>query len=217
VELTRADRLQVGKLAAEEGKLATMAEQAMEIIIEDGTSVVFPEVVGQLRDDLAKVAEFAAAKDPFGIELLGNRLKAVRGWLNRNADAEFMRRPTSRAEDVPYEPQMGQHVILVAVRERNLKDLYELHRSRTGEELDPSTVKEPQHVNWAVITGEDETGPITITVHRFRGLYEKYKDQIWEMSPDKQLMLVRGLKRREYRRALYAEELWILDPETLKG
>ena len=166
---------------------------------------------------MEKVSAFCASEDPFGIELLANRLKAVRGWLNRHAEPSGLRRPTSRAEDVPYEPEMGQHVILVAVRERNLKDLYELHRSRTGQELDPSTVKEPQHVNWAVITGEDETGPITITVHRFRGLYERYKDTIWEMNPDKQLLLVRGFKRKEYRRALYVEELWVLDPETLKG
>lgn len=166
---------------------------------------------------MAKVEEFVAQEDPFNIQLLGNRLRSVRGWLRRNAEAEMMRIPTSRSEDVPYEAIMGQHTILVAVRERNLKDLYELHRSRTGEELDSSTVKEPQHINWAVITGEDETGPITITVHRFRGLYEKYKDTIWEMDPKKHLLLVRGLKRREYRRALYAEEIWVLDPDTLKG
>lgn len=166
---------------------------------------------------MEKVEAFVGQEDPFGIKLLANRLKAVRGWLNRNGEGSMMRRPTSRAEDVPYEPQAGEHVVLLAVRERNLKDLYELHRSRTGEELDPSTVKEPQHVNWAVITGEDETGPVTVTVHRFRGLYERYKDKIWEMNPKQHLLLVRGLKRREYRRALYAEQLWVIDPDKLKG
>lgn len=166
---------------------------------------------------MKKVEAFCAQEDPFDIQLLGRRLGAVRGWLNRNAEPAMMRRPTSRAEDVPYEPRMGEHVILVAVRERNLKDLYELHRSRTGEELDPATVKEPEYVNWAVITGEDETGPITITVHRFRGLYEKYKDAIWELDQKRHLLLVRGLKRKEYRRALYAEQLWVLDPDELKG
>lgn len=166
---------------------------------------------------MLKVEDFVNEEDPFGIDLLANRLKKVRGWLARNADGNAMRQPTSRAEDVPYEPQHGQHVILVAVRDRNLKDLYELHRSRTGEELDPSTVKEPEFVNWSVILGEDETGPITITVHRYRGLYERYKHMIWELDPKRHLLLVRGLKRREYRRAIYAEELWVLDPDKLKG
>jgi hypothetical protein len=105
----------------------------------------------------------------------------------------------------------------VAVRERNLKDLYELHRSRTGDELDPSTVKEPQYVNWTVILGEDETGPLTITVHRYGGLYERYKNLIWELDPKSHLLLVRGFKRREYRRAIYATELWVLDPNELRG
>lgn len=166
---------------------------------------------------MEKVRAFCQLEDPFEINLLAKKLGTARGWLIRNADSEGMRRPTSRAEDVPYEPQPGEHVVLVAVRERNLKDLYELHRSRTGEELDPSAVKEPQYVNWTVILGEDETGPLTITVHRFGGLYERYKNKIWELEPKRHLLLVRGFKRREYRRAIYATELWVLDTENLKG
>lgn len=187
-------------------------------MLKDGAGWnAYTAVKGIGPSTMDKVTAFCKQEDPFEINLLSRKLGRVRGWLNRNAEAEGMRRPTSRAEDVPYEPQLGQHVLLVAVRDRNLKDLYELHRSRTGEELDPSTVKEPEYVNWAVILGEDETGPITITVHRFRGLYEKYKDAIWELNPKKHLLLVRGLKRREYRRAIYVEELWVLDPEQLKG
>lgn len=166
---------------------------------------------------MEKVRAFCEQEDPFEIKLLARKLGKARGWLVRNADAEGMRRPTSRAEDVPYEPQAGEHVVCVAVRERNLKDLYELHRSRTGEELDPSTVKEPEYVNWTVILGEDETGPLTITVHRFGGLYERYKNLIWELDPKRHLLVVRGFKRREYRRAIYATQLWVLDPDELKG
>lgn len=166
---------------------------------------------------MEKVRAFCELEDPFEIKLLAKKLGRARGWLNRHAEPESMRRPTSRAEDVPYEPTRGEHVVLVAVRDRNLKDLYELHRSRTGEELDPATVREPEFVNWSVILGEDETGPLTITVHRYGGLYEKYKDKIWELDPKRHLLLVRGFKRREYRRAIYATELWVLDPDTLKG
>lgn len=162
------------------------------------------------------VAAFVAQEDPFGIQLMGKKLKAARDWLWRNGDARLLPFPRSQSDDVPYEAKPGQHIWLGVVRERNLKDLYELHRSRTGEELDPSTVKEPQFINWCVVTGEDETGPLTITVHRFRGLYEKYKDRLWELDPKRHLLLVRGLKRREYRRALYAEELWVIDSETME-
>lgn len=60
-ELKRSDRLSLGKVAAEEGALAEAAQQALEIIIDDGTSVVFPDVVEQLRDDLSNVQKLLAS------------------------------------------------------------------------------------------------------------------------------------------------------------
>jgi hypothetical protein len=103
------------------------------------------------------------------------------------------------------------------VRDRNLKDLYELHRSRTGEELDPATVKDPQWVNWMVVTGEDETGPLVITCHRYGGFYERVKEKLWNMDVKNQLLLVVGHKRSEYRRAIYASQVYVIDPATLAG
>lgn len=170
----------------------------------------YTAVTGIGPGTVAKAEDFALSDDPFGLQLLATQLSQARRWLNRHADAEMMRAPTSRSEDVPYEPRPGEHVWVGAVRERNLKDLYELHRSRTGEELDPRSVKEPEYVNWCVLLGEDETGPLTLTVHRYRGRYEKYKDLIWSIDPKKHLLLVRGYKRKEYRRALYVEEMWVL-------
>ncbi len=55
-ELRRVDRIMLAKLAEEELALAESAQQALEIIIEDGTSVVFPRVVAHLRDDLESAA-----------------------------------------------------------------------------------------------------------------------------------------------------------------
>jgi DNA polymerase-3 subunit alpha len=165
---------------------------------------------------MAKVVEFVAQEDPFGIDLLSKTLTAMRDRLWREGDSYGVPFPRSKSEDVPYEPKKGEHVWLGTVKERNLKDLYELHRSRTGEELDPAKVTEPNHINWCVVTGEDETGPLTITVHRFRGLYEKYKDRLWGLDPKRHLLLVRGYKKSEYRRALYAEQVWVIDPETME-
>ena len=159
---------------------------------------------------LAKLEDFCAQRDPFGIHTMRETLTRMRGWLWDHADRVGMPIPTSKSEDVPYDPTRGEHVWVGYVRLRNLKDIYELHRSRTGEELDPAKVKEPQYVNYVVITGEDETGPLVITVHRYGGFYEKYKDMIWDMNPDTDLLLVRGYKRNEYRRAIYASELHVI-------
>jgi len=56
-ELARPDRLAVQKLGADERTIAELAQQAYDIIYEDGTSVVFPEIVAQLRDDLVAVGQ----------------------------------------------------------------------------------------------------------------------------------------------------------------
>jgi len=55
--LRRADRLALKKLAQEERELAEMAQHALDLLTEDGTSIVFPAVVADLRDNLQTVAE----------------------------------------------------------------------------------------------------------------------------------------------------------------
>ncbi len=173
----------------------------------------FTAVKGIGPKTMETVAAFCAQGDPFGIHTLSRSLKRMRSWISDHGEREGLPYPSSRSEDVPYEALKGEHVWIGRVVHRNLKDIYELHRSRTGEELDPKTVREPQYVNYAVITGEDETGPLVITVHRYGGLYEKYKEDIWDLDPEKDLLLVRGYKRQEYRRAIYAQELYVLTVE----
>jgi hypothetical protein len=56
-ELKRTDRLALGKVAVEEGMLAESAQQTLDIILDDGTSVVFPDVVAQVRDDMLTVKQ----------------------------------------------------------------------------------------------------------------------------------------------------------------
>lgn len=158
-----------------------------------------------------RIEAFCADEDPFGIYRMTKTLARVRLWLKNHADDAGLFMAPHRSQDVPYEAKRGEYFWVGVVRDRNLKDIYELHRSRTGEELDPATVREPEYVNYAVILGEDETGPLTITVHRYGGLYEKYKDLIWGMAPDRDLLLVRGYKRAEYRRAIYATEMHVLN------
>ena len=55
--LARADRLKLRKLVAEEKALAEEAFQTIDILVEDGTSVVFPRVVTNLQADFARIAE----------------------------------------------------------------------------------------------------------------------------------------------------------------
>jgi hypothetical protein len=165
---------------------------------------------------MTKVEEFCSDPDPFGVYRLKVALGRVRRWLwHEGEDLMGIPFPRHKSEDVPYENKRGEYTWCGYVTDRNLKDIYELHRSRTGEELDPATVKEPQHVNYVVLTGEDETGPLVITVHRWGGMYERFKDLIWNMDIKRDVLVVQGYKRNEYRRAIYANELWVVNPEDL--
>ncbi|MGV3607600.1 MAG: hypothetical protein ACO1RA_14430 [Planctomycetaceae bacterium] len=49
-------------LTRDERQLAESAQQAVDILLEDGTSIVFPDVVEQLRDDLLTVAKLLDSK-----------------------------------------------------------------------------------------------------------------------------------------------------------
>lgn len=166
----------------------------------------------------AKIKSFKEMEedpDPFNVYRLKVALKKVRRALWDYEDLLGIPYPKHRSEDVPYENRRGEYTWCGYVIDRNLKDIYELHRSRTGEELDPASVKEPQYVNYVVLTGEDETGPLVITVHRWGGLYERYKKLIWDMDVKRDVLVVQGYKRNEYRRAIYATELWVVNPEEL--
>ncbi len=55
--LRRSDRLALAKLAAEENALAEMSQEAYDLLVEDGTSVVFPRIVEDLKTDLQQCAD----------------------------------------------------------------------------------------------------------------------------------------------------------------
>jgi len=55
-ELKRADRLTLRRLTQEERDLAELAQQALALIEADGTSVSFPVVVANMKDNLMQIA-----------------------------------------------------------------------------------------------------------------------------------------------------------------
>jgi hypothetical protein len=55
-ELGRADRITLRRLVQEEQELSGMAAHALQLIEEDGTSVSFPVVVANMRDNLDQIA-----------------------------------------------------------------------------------------------------------------------------------------------------------------
>lgn len=62
-ELRRADRITLRRLSQEEQSLAGMAQQALVLIEEDGTSVSFPVVVADMRENLKQTAVLLEGHD----------------------------------------------------------------------------------------------------------------------------------------------------------
>jgi DNA polymerase-3 subunit alpha len=169
---------------------------------------------------VAALENFSLLEDPFELNVLSEHLTPVRKLLQRGVfvevDYQFhpirLPTPTHLAAEVPYD-KTDKHVEVVwagVIRDRNPKDLFELHHSRTGEVLDPKTVKDPHLAEWVVMTGEDETDVVVITIDRWR--YPEMKEQAWDITLDKDVVLVRGLKKSyQARRAIYVTDLWVLE------
>ena len=65
-EWKRAEKLNCAKLGQEEKFIGTLADVALQIIKEDGTTIVFPRIVERLRDDLYAVSERLKAEQTDG-------------------------------------------------------------------------------------------------------------------------------------------------------
>jgi DNA polymerase-3 subunit alpha len=158
---------------------------------------------------IENIKQFVSSDDPFGIERLPTMIREVSaelpGW--------GLPMPTHRGIDVPYDKSLDIEVCYMGiVVKRNLRDIFESHRAKTGDELDPETVKEPDKRELVVLTMYDGTEVITARVTRWK--YEAMKAAVWSISPEKDLVLIRGTKPGwRTAREIYINEMWVIDPE----
>lgn len=169
------------------------------------------------------IEDFVSDPDPFGLLKLTREIYAWRDQLEDGISVEdgpfFERLPTPShtAADVPYEktPTNIPVTFLAVVRERNLKDLFEVHFSRTGQVLAESAVNSPHKAEWVVMDCEDHTDRCIVTASRFK--YAGLKEDIWGITLEKDVILCRGVKlASQARRAIYVDKIWnltLLDKE----
>lgn len=170
------------------------------------------------------IQEFFYDEDPFALSALTRRLADAVAFIDKGftvetaqGDVARLPLPTHKSVEIPYErtDRNVEVVWLGVIKDRNLKDLFEAHFSRTGEQLDPSKTKDPHLNEWVVMLGEDDTDILTITIDRWR--YQRWKEMVWEITPEEDLVLVRGIKRKaQSRRAVYVTEMWVLSFEDDK-
>jgi hypothetical protein len=78
--------------------------------------------------------------------------------------------------------------------------------------LDPTTVKAPEKREWVVMKCEDEDEITYVTFDRYN--YPKWKDQVWGITPKKDVILVRGVKRGFLnKRDVLVKEMWVIEED----
>lgn len=159
-----------------------------------------------------KIAEWCSQDDPFEIFKLSRSVQKIDHMI-RNKDLKGIPWLTHRSIDVPYSRE-GRNTTVIwcgVIIKKNLKELFELHYSRTGEELDRSKVKDPDLNEWVVMWGDDGTDVLTITCNRWK--YPKMREQIWAIKPD-DLVVISGYKQGfQSRRAIVVSDMWVISDE----
>lgn len=162
---------------------------------------------------LEMMQEFVQKDDPFDVHRLSRVLGSVREALDEG-EIQGLPAPTHTAFDIPYEATTEDIPVVwcgVAL-ERNLRDLFEYHLSKKGEELDPTSVKRPDLREWVVMKCEDEEEIVYVTFDRYN--YPKWKNSVWGLTLNTDIVLVRGVKRGFLnKRDILVKEFWVLEED----
>jgi DNA polymerase III subunit alpha len=157
---------------------------------------------------IEKIKEFTSADDPFDIHKLERDIENTKAQLTELG----LPMPTHTAIDLPYEQGHEFKVVwLGTFTDRNIRDIFEQNRARTGEELDPKDVRDPHLNEWAQLTGLDENDQVLIKIDRWR--YPQFKKHIFAAKMNEDLILVEGIRPRYVTaRQIKVKRMWVIDP-----
>lgn len=159
---------------------------------------------------IEKIREFAENDDPFGIDSVRKKINEIKRAIEDD-ELPGVPFPRNNSDEVPYESEPWNGVIVGRLKDRNLKDLFEDHRSRTGEDLDPTKVRNPHLKDSVTLYLEDDYGTLTVKVSR--EVYPRFKDQIWDAKMNQDYFLVAAKKYPFLGKTIHAENLWVIDPD----
>jgi len=102
--------VRAGNLAFEEKKIVMEADRALLLLREEGSSVAFPEVVAQIRDDMQRVAERLTGSkvDAVTIGIQEDILAALEEMITALQKAQRDMEQQRQQQQPPPPPQPGQ-------------------------------------------------------------------------------------------------------------
>jgi DNA polymerase-3 subunit alpha len=156
-----------------------------------------------------RIVEFAHHDDPFGIKRLPRLIARAQLEFDRLGVPE----PTHTANDVPYES--GQDLAVVwagVVVHRNLRDIFEVNRARTGEELKEADVKDPHLNEWMILSCDDGGEILSARIDRWR--YPKMKAALWGTRLGEDVVVLKGYKPGwQNARSINVTQMWVISME----
>lgn len=173
------------------------------------------EIRGVGPKTVDKIEQWVLQKDPFGVRTLDDSIAVVKKLIRRNklkrADGRRLPTPTHTAPDLPYEQGREFAVCwLGTILQRNIRDIFETNRAKTGVELDPKAVRNPELNEWALLTCEDEDDQLLLKIDRWK--YPQFKEAIFNFQMGHDLLLVEGIRPRYVTaRQILAKRLWTIE------
>ena len=163
---------------------------------------------------IEKIMAWVNDDDPFGAFALDKNIAEVDRQLRAGELGPGLPIPTHTAADLAADESQGkalQVVWLGTFVKRNIRDIFEQNRAR-GNELDPKAVKDAHLNEWALLTAEDRTDQLLITIDRWK--YPAMKDALFNFRMGHDLMLIKAVKPRSSAvRKLNVKKLWVIDPD----
>ena len=158
---------------------------------------------------IEKMEALAQAEDPFEVHKLDRMLAKIREELPDLGIPS----PTHTALEVPYERGRDTRIVWMGLGiDRNLRDIFESNRARTGVELKRDEVKSPELNEWLMILGTDGDEQVTLRIDRFK--YPQFRAAAWGLKLNHDIIVAQGIKPGfRTAREIYVKQLWIIDPE----
>lgn len=168
---------------------------------------------------------FAEQKDPFGLRVTENRLASVRAWLKTQ---NHIPKPTHTGTEIAaiYMEQNfgddakrtygeGPEVIYMGiVKTRNMQDIVENRRSRTGEEAADilKTLKRPDLLEYCSLRCFDTTDEeVYLRVNRFT--FPRLKRTVEKLAVNHDVVVAVGNRIAGFGTPVMVNKLWVIDPD----
>jgi DNA polymerase-3 subunit alpha len=160
-----------------------------------------------------KITDWLKQDDPFQALKLDKDIAKVKAAIEAG-DLGPLPIPTHNASEMATAENQGKNLAVVwlgTFLKRNIRDIYEQNRAR-GHELNPDEIKDPELSEWALLTAEDESDQLLVTVDRWK--YPRYREGLFNFRMGTDLLLIEGVKpARSAVRKLNVKRMWVIDPE----